>query len=231
MKWFDREILPIRHRYNCQVNDPAYPPPLGILGRWLMKCHHARHHVPTNGFWSSERAIEVSLAIDFLSHYVQGDPVVELGCVLPYYILKKSNHVAYDLADSHPENVKRDIRTLVDDELKGCVISISTLEHIGTGEYGIGVGDVSAVDVLKRILASAKSHFITFPLGCNKVLDDFVANATDLNEKYVTRTAADPNDWIVVEKSCLADDMKRYGTYLRANTICVLMKVQNHYAL
>ena len=224
MKWFGREILPIRHRYNCQVNDPAYPPPLGALGRLLMKLHYAWHGVPTEGFRSSERAIEVPLAIDFLSHCVKDDSVVELGCVLPYYILKHQNHVVYDLADHHPDNVRMDIRLLTADELSGNVISISTLEHIGTGEYGIETGDVSAVDVLKRILANAKSYFITFPLGCNPSLDVFVANATNLNEKYVTRTAANPNDWMVVEKADLTDDMKQYGTYLRANTICVLMK-------
>ena len=224
MKWFDREILPIRHRYNCQVNDPAYPPPFGGLGRLLMKLHHARHGVPTEGFRSSELAIEIPLAIDFLAHYVKGEPAVELGCVLPYYIIKHRNHVVYDLADRHPDNVKRDIRALSDDELMGNVVSISTLEHIGTGEYGIDEGHVSAVDVLKRILANAKSYFITFPLGCNKTLDDFVASTPDLNEKYVTRTATDPNDWMVVEKAYLSDEMKQYGTYLRANTICVLMK-------
>lgn len=225
MKWDGRDIIPIRHRYNCQVNDPVCQPPLGALGRWLMKCRHALHNVPTEGFRSSERAIEVPLAIDFLSHYVQGETVIELGCVLPYYILKNPNHIVYDLTDGHPQNTKRDIRAISGDELQGNVVSISTLEHIGTGEYGIGAGDVSAVDVLERILANAFRYFITFPLGCNSALDMFVANATDLNAKYVTRCEADPNEWCVVEKSDLSDKMKRYGTYLRANTICVLMGV------
>ena len=224
MKWLDREVLPIRHRYNCQINDEAYPPPMGALGKLLLKLHYARHNVPTDGFRSSERAIEVPLAIDFLAQYVKGEPVVELGCVLPYYILKRQNHVVYDLADRHPENISKDIRTLPDADLRGNVISISTLEHIGTGEYGIVAGDVSATDVLKRILVNAKRYFITFPLGCNKGLDDFVASAPGLTEKYVTRNADDLNDWMVVEKSNLTDDMKQYGTYLRANTVCVLMK-------
>ena len=39
MKWFDREILPMRHRYNCQINDDVYPPPLGCavyaMSAWL----------------------------------------------------------------------------------------------------------------------------------------------------------------------------------------------------
>jgi len=226
MKWFDREILPIRHQYNCQVNDPVYPPPLGAVGRLLLKCHHARHHVPTTGFRSSERAIEIPLAIDFLSHYVKDEPVVELGCVLPYYILKRENHVAYDFADQHPQNVKRDIREMADADFSGNVISISTIEHIGLNEYGIDVtNDVTAVDVLKRIMGNAKRYFITFPLGHNMELDEYVLKDTNHGECYVTRTMHDPNDWMVVEKSALTDEMKRYGTYLRANTVCVLLRV------
>ena len=225
MQWFDREILPIRHRYNCQINDEAYPLPMGVLGKFLLKLHHARYHVPTNGFRSSERAIEVPLAIDFISHYVKNEPIVELGCVLPYYILKRENHMAYDLADQHPQSIKRDIREIADAEYCGNVISISTIEHIGLGEYGIDVkGNVTAVVVLKRIMANAKRYFITFPLGHNTELDEYVSKNTNLGERYVTRKQREPNDWVVVGKSELTDEMKRYGTYLRANTVCVLMK-------
>ena len=225
MKWLGREILPIRHRYNCQVNDPAYPPPLGVLGHWLMKWHHARHHVSTDGFRSSERAIEVPLAVDFLSNYVKDDPVVELGCVLPYYILKKANHVVYDLTDRHPQNTRRDIREMGGADLRGNVVSISTIEHIGLNEYGIAEGNVSAKDILKRIVDNARKYFVTFPLGHNVALDKYVLETNDLGEQYVTRTLEDPNDWTVVEKENLTEEMKRYGTYLRANTVCVLVKI------
>lgn len=226
MEWFNREILPIRHCYNCQINDETFPPPLGAFGKFLLKLHHARHHVPTTGFRSSERAIEIPLAIDFLSHYVKDEPVVELGCVLPYYILKRDNHVVYDLADQHPQNVKRDIREMADADFCGNVISISTIEHVGLNEYGIDVaGDVGAVDVLKRVIASAKRYFITFPLGHNIELDRYVLKCINVGACYVTRTTRDPNDWVVIEKSSLTDEMKTYGTYLKANTICVLLKV------
>lgn len=225
MKWLDREILPIRHRYNCQINDVVYPPPMGALGKLLLKLHHARHHVLTDGFRSSERAIEVPLAIDFISHYVKDEPIIELGCVLPYYILKKSNHIVYDLTDRHPQNIKRDIRTMSSADLKGNLVSISTVEHIGLSEYGIKEGDVSATDMLKSILANARKYFVTFPLGHNPELDKYVHEANDLDERYLTRTLEDPNDWAVVEKGNLTEDMKRYGTYLRANTVCVLMKI------
>lgn len=225
LRWFKREILPIRHLYNCQVNDEVYPPPMGAFGEFLLKIHHLRHGVPTSGFRSSERAIEIPLAIDFLSNYVGTEPVVELGCVLPYYILKRENHVAYDLADKHPQSKKKDIRRMSDDDLRGNVVSISTIEHIGMDEYGIETkGDASAVDVLKRIVANARRYFITFPLGHNAELDEYILKKTSLGERYVTRTAHDPNDWTVVDKSALTDEMKQYGTYLRANTICVLLR-------
>ena len=225
MKWFDREILPMRHRYNCQINDEVFPPPFGPLGKMLMKFHHARHNVPTDGCRSGERSIEVPLAIDFVSHYAKDEPILELGCVLPYYILKRRNHAVYDLMDRHPQNVARDIRDMADSELKTNIISISTIEHIDMAEYGIeSCGNVSAVDVLKRITENAKRYFITFPLGHNRVLDGYVADSTDLNEVYVTRTKKNPEDWEIVEKTGLTDEMRQYGTYLNANTVCVLMK-------
>ena len=224
MKWLDREILPIRHRYNCQINDEAYPPPMGVLGKFLLKLHHARHHVPTSSFRSSERAIEVPLAVDFISHYIKDEPIVELGCVLPYYILKKSNHVVYDLTDRHPQNTKRDIREMGNADLQWNVVSISTIEHIALGEYGIKEGGVSATDMLRLILFNARKYFVTFPLGHNAELDKYVLEAKGLDERYVTRMQEDPNDWMVVAKEDLTEAMKRYGTYLRANTVCVLMK-------
>lgn len=225
MKWHGHEIVRLRHRYNCQINDPVNPPPGGALGWWLLNLRHRLHGVPTNGMRSSERAIEVPLAIDFLSSIVQEDAVIELGCVLPYYILKANNHRVYDLMDAHPENTKRDIREIPDEELRTNIISISTLEHIGQSEYGITAADnAPAVAVLKRILANARHYFITFPLGHNKELDDFVLSTKNLNSIFVTRKSGDPENWTVVEMSALTDEMKRENTYLRANTICVLEK-------
>lgn len=226
MKWFDREIFPMRHRYNCQINDDVYPPPFGWVGKMLLKLHHVRHNVPTDGCRSGERSIEVPLAIDFISHHVKDEPIVELGCVLPYYILKSGSHSVYDLMDRHPQNVSKDIRDMSDADLQSNIISISTLEHIDKNEYGIASeGNVSAIDILKRVRNNSKRHFMTFPLGHNRTLDEYVLSSTDLGEIFVTRTEADPEDWMVVDKKDLTDEMKRYGTYLNANTICVLMKV------
>ena len=125
-----------------------------------------------------------------------------------------------------PEETELFLNDLCSDaELTANIISISTIEHIDMHEYGIeSVGAVSAVDVLKRIVANAQKYFITFPLGHNKQLDEYVLNSVDMNEIYVTRSENDRNDWNVVGKNNLTPDMKRYGTYLNANTICVLMK-------
>jgi ABC-type amino acid transport substrate-binding protein len=56
------------------------------------------------------------------------------------------------------------------------------------------------------------------------VLDGYVADSADLNEVYVTRTKKNPEDWEVVGKTGLTDEMRQFGTYLNANTVCVLMK-------
>jgi len=213
----------LRHRYNCQINDPAYPVPGGRIGKWLLDWHHRRHGVPTEGMRSSERAIEIPLAVDFLSNQVKGGPVLELGCVLPYYILKAKNHRVCDLMDGHPENEKCDIRRLTDEDLATNVISISTLEHIGKADYGIEAkGDAESVCVLKRILGHAKKCFLTFPLGHNAELDAYVLGCSDLGEVYVTRCSSDREQWALVEKGALMAEMKAENTYLRANTICVI---------
>lgn len=227
MNWHNREIQLLRHRYNCQINDPAYPVLGGRIGKWLMDWHHRRHGVPTDGMRSSERAIEIPLAIDFLSNEVKGEPVLELGCVLPYYILKADNHVVYDLMDGHPENIRRDIRALADDELRANVVSISTIEHIGKSDYGIEArGDAESVVVLKRILANAKRCFITFPLGHNASLDEFALDCQELGEVYLTRCPTNPEMWMPVEKESLTPAMRTENTYLRANTICVIERTE-----
>lgn len=225
MKWHGREILLLRHRYNCQVNDPAYPARGGRIGKWLIEWHHRRHGVPTDGMRSSERAVEIPLAVDFLSNAVRGEPVLELGCVLPYYILKAKNHRVCDLMDGHPENERRDIRTLPDADLATNVVSISTLEHIGTSDYGIEAkGDAESVLVLKRILTQAKRCFLTFPLGHNAALDAFVLGQSDLGAVYLTRCPEDRERWMPVGKDALTPAMKAENTYLRANTICIIEK-------
>jgi len=225
MKWLNRDIVPIRHRYNCQVNDPVYPPPFCWVGMVVRNLWHYIHMVPASAFRSSERAIEIPLAIDFLSNYAQQDPITELGCVLPYYILKRGSHNVYDLTDKHPQCTRCDLRTLNDNDLKGVVVSISTLEHLGLAEYGIEKGSTDeGVALLKRILADARKYFITVPIGYNKTLDDFILGSCDLGECYVARTRNNPEEWEVVAKTALTNEMKKFGTYLKANTICVFIK-------
>ena len=225
MKWQNRDIIPIRHRYNCQINDPVYPPSLGWLGMLVCDLWHGIHKVPVSAFRSSERAIEIPLAIDFLSHYALEGSITELGCVLPYYILKRASHAVYDLTDDHPQCIKRDIRTLGDDELKGVIVSISTLEHLGLPEYGIEEGHADeGVSLLKQVIANAHKYFITVPIGYNKVLDDFILSNSGLGEYYITRIKQNPEEWGVVDKPALTDEMKKFGTYLKANTVCVFMK-------
>lgn len=200
MFWFGRHISLWNNSYNCTIDNSR----------------------SGGSVLTTERSVEIPLALDFLDTWVRDEPVIELGCVLPYYIFKARNHLVYDLVDPHPVNIKRDIRDLDADDCKGNIISISTVEHISHGDYGIGKSPVTSMDILRRIMDNAKRYFITFPLGFNLGFDKQVMSEVG-GCVFVTRKDDDKNDWrVVVDGRSLTDEQKCYGGYCCANTICVL---------
>ncbi len=232
MIWQGKHISLWNNAYNCTMNDPMMYK--GSHGwhylydrlRFLRNRSFLRKALMNDHLGDSivvgERTVEVPLAIDFLDNCIGDGPVLELGCVLPYYIFKSSKHVVYDLVDSHPANIKKDLRDLVVADFKTNIISISTLEHISQGDYGIERSTVTAVDILRRILENAKQYFITFPLGYNLGLDKYAMENVE-KSVFITRRADNRNDWIVVgDKNELSEDQKKYGGYCGANTICVI---------
>ena len=166
MIWFGRHISLWNNAYNCTMNDPMVY--MGAHGwrRLLAKAQFIwnrrtlkrmlNNYNLGDSIVVSERAVEIPLAIDFLNTWVRDEPVMELGCVLPYYIFKSPNHIVYDLMDIHPANTRKDLRELDLEDFRTNVISISTLEHISKGDYGINQTSVTAVDVLCKIRDNAK---------------------------------------------------------------------------
>lgn len=231
MIWFGRHVSLLNSAYNCTMNDPiAY---MGKHGwrRLLAKLRFSRNRRTLakilgndnlqDSIVVSERSIEIPLAVDFLNTWVKDEPVIELGCVLPYYIFKSPNHVVYDLMDAHPANTRKDIRRLDMVEFKSNIVSISTIEHISKGDYGINKTSVTAIEILRNIRDNAKKYFVTFPLGYNNDLDQYImANSDDC--VFLTRKESDKNDWCVVDDGqSLTDAQKKYGGYCCANTVCI----------
>ena len=127
----------------------------------------------------------------------------------------------HDLLDRHPANTPKDLRDLTDEDYQTNILSVSTIEHINMDDLGIKQNAITAMDVLSRIRTNAKKYFVTFPLGYNAKLDQYVF-ASIPEALFVTRREDDQNDWKIIGKTDLSDAQKKYGGYCGANTFCVI---------
>jgi hypothetical protein len=116
----------------------------------------------------TERTIELALADEWLNN---NPDAWEIGAVSPYYWPKRVLNVI-DPTDTHPQVNFHG--SLFDFDLSGKdLLLISTIEHIGQSQYGLEE-KVDAVQALEKISAEANNYLITFPVGWNNLLDDFV---------------------------------------------------------
>ena len=115
---------------------------------------------------SSERMVEIPLAKRWISQHAN---FIEVGAVLPYYGI--TGHNIIDPADPYPgvSNIDAENASFKDQH----VLSISTIEHMGLGDYGLPKDPNKCLRVLLKILNEAKTCMITFPLGFNQTLDEF----------------------------------------------------------
>ncbi len=136
----------------------------------------------------TERSVEVALAKRFVSEH---DKIIEIGAVTPYYFFSERIQEVIDPTDIHARVKKL---SLFECDLNGKdVLSISTVEHVGTSDYGM-TETYSVIDAINKIRNEAKSYLITAPLGYNRVLDDWVVkNKQDKELSILVRTIG--NDW------------------------------------
>ena len=119
---------------------------------------------------NNERCVEVSLGFDFLKR-VNNENVIEIGAVIPYYS-ENIIHDVYDIIDPYDKCIRVDL-TKTDFSFIGYnVLSISTIEHIGKGDYGLEVDNDIGIIFLKKIIKESKNYLITFPWGYNKIFDE-----------------------------------------------------------
>jgi len=116
----------------------------------------------------SERTVELALADEWLNICPDS---WEIGAVTPYYWPKRVLNVI-DPTDTH--QLVNYHGSLFDFDLSGKdLLLISTIEHIGQPQYGLEE-KVDAVQALEKIAAEADNFLISFPVGWNSLLDDFV---------------------------------------------------------
>ena len=145
----------------------------------------------------TERTAELALA-DYWLNAVDG--VCEVGAVSPYYWPDRVQNVI-DPGDNHPSVTSR--TSLFDHDFTGRnVLCVSTIEHVGTGEYG--VTEVrTAPEAIAKIVNEANKCLITVPFGWNRVLDQYLlSNETEVLPCTIRFLTRDSNDlWAPAGKS------------------------------
>lgn len=105
----------------------------------------------------SERTVELPLADRWLSLI---SPVWEVGAVSPYYWPGRVAETI-DPYDEHPYATQR--LSMFQYDLTGRnVLSISTIEHIGSGQYSGAPEDETPLGALAKIITEAERCLITF---------------------------------------------------------------------
>lgn len=171
----------------------------------------------------TERALELALAKEWTSK-LNGE-YIEIGAVTPYYETDFSHHSVIDPTDPHE---KVDIKkSLFECEYFGKnVLSISTIEHVGTGDYGLTKAEDCTV-ALNKILKESRSCFISFPMGYNKKLDNYVMERFIANQSQVSVCVYGRNkygnDWRILKEPREHYMEYSYGP-MWANCVCFIEK-------
>lgn len=137
--------------------------------------------------WCTERTVELAIADRWLDMVRPAD-VTEVGAVTPYYWPRRVEDVV-DPTDPHPQVNRR--KSIFDISLVGrAVISISTFEHIGIGDYGLPKSDNLATSALQKLFAESSTFLVTFANRYNAALDEYVMTRADFPSDVELRLLA-----------------------------------------
>ena len=125
----------------------------------------------------AERCLEITIAKIWLKKNTKN--IIEIGAVTPYYF--KIIHDVCDHEDSH-QNVNQKTSMFDIDLVGKNLLNISTIEHIGIGDYGVPINkNESALLALKKILNESRRCLVTFPIRANRELEEYVLRKDFLN--------------------------------------------------
>ena len=169
---------------------------------------------------STERILECRLlldAVDNLKKY-SDNRIIEVGACSPYF----APGMIFDILDCYDPSEYVSIRKdLFDFDFTGYdVISISTIEHVGTGDYNNEIRDDS-VAALRKLLNECRSCLITFPIGYNTVLDNYIMKDDISGCRFYKRGYFDNNFIEVSKREALRC---KYSWIRYADAICVIEK-------
>jgi hypothetical protein len=161
---------------------------------------------------TNERRVELPLAFWFINNY--NDNLIELGEVTDFYIDAK--HPVYDLCKEREHTTQMDISDV--DYTGKNVVSISTIEHVGNGDYGHQKDENKVLPLLNKIFDNAKNYLITIPVGFNRDLEKVIV---ENNIEYILMVRDQNNNWKQVKDKELKD--YKYGDpYSAGNAVAIL---------
>lgn len=165
----------------------------------------------------TERTIELPLADYFINR--NKNNLIEIGAVSPYYF--NISHKVVDLYDTHEKAVNIDAMNI--DYTFMNVLSISTIEHVGNGDYKGEVSDKLAFELLLKIIKESNEYLLTIPLGYNKILDKKIED-NKISSIVLKRINAN-NEWAITKD---AFNTFEYGKpYSFANAICLITNIKD----
>lgn len=159
-----------------------------------------------------ERRIEVPIAREWSAGR---EGLIEVGAVMPYY----HTVVTFDVLD--PFDLHEYVTHRMDaeefDYAGRAVLSLSTIEHIGTREYSETPDIFKARRVLRKIVEESSAFLISIPVGYHPCLDAMIAEG-DVPVRFMRQVDAG-NLW----EPCGADWEAVYNSPLPyANVVAFL---------
>lgn len=172
---------------------------------------------PYNDAGTNERTVEVPLGEFFINNFGYG--ITEVGAVMGYYGFNCGEVI--DSHDTLPGVIKANAVYDIDYTNKN-VLSISTVEHFKSNEYS-NTNDNDSIVFLEKIISTTKNYLITWPLGYNSILDDYVKNSK-INYFIMKRISID-NKWV-------KDETKSFShlydsPFEKANGICCVTNLES----
>jgi hypothetical protein len=161
--------------------------------------------------------VELPIAFWFLRNFQREiTNVVEVGEVTPFY--RGAAHAVADPAAEKPRTQKCDAADL--DYRDKQLLSISTIEHIGTSDYGQTPDPDRLPAVLEKMLSS-RTYLITFALGFNPQLEALIKG-----EHYLVLERTAQTRWRQTKNR----DLTRFryqSPWYAGNGLCVLTNLRD----
>lgn len=157
------------------------------------------HHY--HNTWTTERAVEIPIALQYLSRIRKGAVVLEVGNVLSHYpdglrLMSQFQYTVVDKYEQAPGVVNEDVVDFTSPKPVDFILSISTLEHVGLDEGGSATKWRMAITRLLGSLAKDGKMMVTMPIGYNHDVDQCMRDGKlPFDEVHYLKRISVDNRW------------------------------------